>query len=363
MDTATVTDEVPEASAGQDRWRNRIRIAGAAVVGAVAVGVCWLVLGGGTTGSTASFQVSPGIPPVVFLYLDNVHIASYLAQLQGGAATTEVLSRQASESRNASFGSNGVGVGASAAQQSTAQLSLTVNDQSRFTDLLGQLQADRFLQTINMAAPDRVVRRQFAAVPDGGFVRLSNCVLSLPSYVQDEQLWRAARGRISVTNVAVGQGLANVTQDAYNTAIVDKAKAEGVKPPGIVGAAAAAVLFQKGEGPAKARSEMDRLVRRVGTNPRVPLSSCRALGYDGHTPDLLMPIRLGAFTANQTALAGRVTLVAKVMLAVRHSGGSYVDIASLQQWSGANFWTGSDLPDDATVLAPGYVLQPIAIYK
>ncbi len=109
----------------------------------------------------------------------------------------------------------------------------------------------------------------------------------------------------------------------------------------------------------------------LADGPRVPLSSCSPSGYDPRKPDLLMPIRLGTFTANQTALSGPVTVVAKVMLRVRRVGKPYVDLASLQQWAGASIWTGNlpngigktELMDDATVLAPGYVLQPIAIYK
>jgi hypothetical protein len=338
------------------------------LLGAAAVGVCWLVLGGGDAVPAASFQVSPGIPPVVFLYLDNVHIASYLAQIQGGAATSEMLSRQATQTRNASVGANGVGVGASGSEQSTAQLSLTVTDQSRFTNLLGLLQSDGFLHTIDMTAPGAKVTREFAAVPDGAFVKLSGCHLTLPNYVQDEQLWRATKGRIGVYKLALGNGSANLEVNVTYKAVVDKAAAEGKKPPVTTGTAAYAFRFKKGQR-AKARLEINHLVSRVGTNPRVPLSSCSAEGYDPRAPDLLMPIRLGEFTANQTALAGPVTLVAKVMHvvhefhAVTGQYNSYVDLASLQQWSGANYWTHGELQDDAAVLAPGYVLQPIAIYK
>jgi hypothetical protein len=336
-----------------------------ALFGAAVAGLIWLVFGSGSASPVASFQVSSGGQPVVFLYLDNVHIASYLAQLQGGASTTEVLSRQASVTRSASVASNGVGFGGSASQQSTAQLSLTVNDQSRLTSLLGLLQSDGYLHTIDMGARDAAIRREFAEVPDGGFVKLTDCSLSVPGFVQEEELWRAAKGRLSVYNLMVGSGAANMTQEAYNTAVVDRAVAEHKRPPGVVGASTKSISLTK-QQLAQARLEMNRLVRRVGTNPSVPLNSCSLRQgyeqYDPHAPDLLMPIRLGEFTANQAALAGRVTLVAKVMLAVRGTN-SYVDLAALQQWAGANLWTQGALDDAATVLAPGYVLQPIAIYK
>ena len=133
------------------------------------------------------------------VYLDNLHIASYLAQLQGGAAT------------------------ASASRQSGAELSLTVNDQSRFTSLLGLLQANGYLHTVDMGAPGKVVTRQFAAVTPGSFVKLSDCSLALPSYVQAEQLWRAAKGRISVQSVEEGRGQPLLQQLAIDEAIRDKA--------------------------------------------------------------------------------------------------------------------------------------------
>ena len=347
----------------EGKWRSRLRLGAAVLLGAAAVGAIWLVLGGGGSAATASFQVSPGISPVVFLYLDNGHIASYLAQLQGGAATTEQLSRQATASKNASVGANGVGVGGSTSQESTAALSLTVTNQSRFTSLLGLLQEDGFLHPIDMAAADGVIKRELKTVPDGTFVKLTNCTLTLPTYVQDEQLWRAANGRVNPYTLYEGNGIDQLEGTVRDDARRDKARAEGLKPPGETGAALHSVPFQKGQPLSRARPEMDRLVRRVGTDPRVPLSSCSLGGYDPNGADLLMPIRLGAFSGNQTALAGPVTVVAKVMLPVRGQGNFYVDLASLQQWAGAGFWTTGELKDDATVLPPGYVLQPIAIYK
>ena len=159
------------------------------------------------------------------VYLDNLHIASYLAQLQGGAAT------------------------ASASRQSGAELSLTVNDQSRFTSLLGLLQANGYLHTVDMGAPGKVVTRQFAAVTPGSFVKLSDCSLALPSYVQAEQLWRAAKGRISVQSVEEGRGQPLLQQLAIDEAIRDKASAEGKKAPlpPIVGGGVAPVVAEAGQ--------------------------------------------------------------------------------------------------------------------
>ncbi len=340
-------------------------------MGATAVGLAWVFLGGNGSTSTSSFQVSPGIPPVVFVYLDNGHIASYLAQLQGGAATTETLSQQATQERNASVSANGVGAGASSSQQSAAQLSLTVNNQSRFADLLGLLQARGYLHTINMAARDNVVKRGFAAVPVGDFVKLSHCSLSLPNYVLAEQAWRAADGHMSIASLALGSGPERMQTFAEQSALASRAKAEHKKLPYFPvpddGFPRPGVL-------ARAKQQINHLVGQVGTDPRVPLSSCRLNynnGYDPRAADLLMPVGLREFTSNPAALAGGVTLVGKVMLALRGPSEAYVDLASLQQWSGAAFWTGREelglreggLDNDATVLSPGYVIQPIAIYK
>lgn len=309
---------------------------------------------------------------MVFLYLDNGHIASYLAQLQGGAATSETLSQQATQEKNASVSANGVGAGASSSQQSAAQLSLTVNSQSRFTSLLGLLQARGYLHTIDMAARDNVVKRELAAVPVGDFVKLSNCSLTLPNYVQAEQAWRAAKGRLSIASLAFGLGPEQTEIFASQRAMRFRARAEHKKPPLFPplesGLPPAGVLVQ-------AKRQIDHLVSRVGTDPRVPLSSCKRTdgneGYDPRAADLLMPIGLREFTANPVALQGRVTLIGKVMLELRQPEQSFVDLASLRRWSGAEFWTGTHelglveggLNNDATVLSPGYVIQPIAVYK
>ena len=70
----------------------------------------------------------------------------------------------------------------------------------------------------------------------------------------------------------------------------------------------------------------------AGAEPAELLPSAQP---DPYAPDLLMPIRLAQFSSSQSALAGRLTLVGKVLLAVHKAGDDFVDVASLQQWSGA----------------------------
>jgi hypothetical protein len=88
--------------------------------------------------------------------------------------------------------------------------------------------------------------------------------------------------------------------------------------------------------------------------------------------DLLIPIRLRQLSPEQSLLAGPVTVVGKVVRAVRH-GDNYVDEASLALFSdavagmdaaaGPDSTLTSELATDVTVLAPGAVILPIAIYK
>jgi len=146
----------------------------------------------------------------------------------------------------------------------------------------------------------------------------------------------------------------------------------------------------------KLERRLGRAVRsfeRLGSNPRVPLSTC-----DGHTAfrprgiDLLIPIRLANLSSEESLLAGPVTVVGKLVRAVRKPGQEYADGASLATFSGptekldaaesapapkgagapeeglkldevGSGGLGIELTADAVVLAPGAVILPVAIYK
>jgi hypothetical protein len=130
------------------------------------------------------------------------------------------------------------------------------------------------------------------------------------------------------------------------------------------------------------------LDKAAGANRRVPISTCD--GRNGFRPravDLLLPIQLANLSSEQSLLAGPVTLVGKLVRAVRTPGEIYVDDASLATFNGPltaiddltrTLDTFSldiegidlgikqldpELTADAVVLPPGAVILPIAIYK
>ena len=76
----------------------RALLAGAALLGAAAVGLARLFLGSGSdwgaSASLASLGQAPGVAPPDYAYLDNAQVALYLGQLEGGIATSEQLPQQ-----------------------------------------------------------------------------------------------------------------------------------------------------------------------------------------------------------------------------------------------------------------------------
>ena len=112
----------------------------------------------------------------------------------------------------------------------------------------------------------------------------------------------------------------------------------------------------------------------------MPFSTCD--GSPAAKPrgvDLLFPVRLGALSSEPTLLSGPVTIVGKLIRSVRRDrrGQVYVDQPSLAAFESATRAVddaasdgeeafgalGGELASDATVLAPGAVILPIAIYK
>jgi hypothetical protein len=125
-------------------------------------------------------------------------------------------------------------------------------------------------------------------------------------------------------------------------------------------------------------------VKAVGSNPRVPLASCT--GNAGELRprgvDLLFPIQLGNYSPEPGLMARPVTVIGKLVLNVRNQRGGYVDDESeatfgnvllpLDKARGFGQLGGlytdrptfsNELTADVTVIAPGALIIPIAIYR
>jgi hypothetical protein len=337
-------------------------------VGAAAVAVGWAFLGGGGgAGTTAALEQDPGIPPPDYVYLDNARVVSYLGQIEGGLSEKETQTAGITQSRNAGAAAGGFQLGGSAGSSSSVERVVTPTATARFYRLLDRLRGRGYLRTIDASAPAAALTRAFSTISEGTFVQLSNCTLRTPTYVQLELLLRTSRGRIAAFDAfsQASMGMPPIAQDALSIA-----KLEAGRTKGAVGSASVAV---SADVERKLTAAARRLVRAAGPDPRVPLSTCN--GEPALRPrgvDLLIPIRLGELSPEQSLLAGPVTVVGKVVRAVR-GGDIYVDEASLAVFSdavaGVDAAVASDsglqgeLAADVTVLAPGAVILPIAIYK
>jgi hypothetical protein len=201
-------------------------------------------------------------------------------------------------------------------------------------------------------------------VPEGTFVRLRNCRLRIPPYVEYGQA--AQPGRRPTADEAWNMFLATGNDfETMTTAEVAQFEAGRIKV--MVGTGTAQADEATKRGLAAAAPELARVVRR---NPRVPASCGRTANPPRGALDMLVPVRLGELSPERSLLAGPVTVVGKVVRAVRRDEDAYVDKASLALFGGAvataDAFSGEGeggLAADVTVLPPGAVILPIAIYK
>ncbi len=338
-------------------------------MGAAAVGFAWLFVGGSSSNDLAqSLGQAPGIPPPDYAYLDNARVALYLGQLQGGLARSEQLTEQLTQGRNAGLSAGGVSVGGSAGSSASRERVVTPTATARFYQLLDQLDRDGYLHRIDVGAPSKTLVREFAQVPEGTFVQLSRCRLRIPSYIQLAQLNFGSSGYFSPSMAYQGLGEGQpLTNEALGEALVRAGRLKSFLGGGVTARV----------GEAKIARTMGHLAAVAKRNPRVPFSTCD--GRRAKKPrgvDLLFPIRLGALSSEPTLLSGPVTIVGKLVRSVRPHD-EYVDQPSLAEFEGATravddaAYDGEDgaeklsgeLASDATVLAPGAVILPIAIYK
>jgi hypothetical protein len=262
---------IAEAQNSESTKRRRVTLAGAALVGAAAVGIGWLFVGGSSSNDLAqSLGQAPGIPPPDYAYLDTARVALYLGQLQGGLARSEQLSEQLTEGRNAGLSAGGVSVGGSAGSSASRERVVTPTATARFYQLLDQLDRDGYLHRIDASAPPEMLVREFAQVPEGTFVQLRGCRLRIPSYIQLAQLNFGSSGYVSSSNAYQGLGEGQpLTYEALGVALVraGRQKFSLPYPPSV----------QIGEE--KIARTMEHLAAIAKRNPRVPFSTC-----DGSLP-------------------------------------------------------------------------------
>lgn len=346
--------------------RRRLPLLGAALVGAAAVAFGWTLTGGGGGPPAASLEQDPGIPPPDYVYLDNSRVLLYLGQIEGGLTASEKQTAAATQERSAGAAASGLQLGASTGSSLSVERDVTPTATSRFYRLLDRLRARGYLHSIDAAAAPASLVRSFAAIPEGTFVQLRNCTLHIPDYVQLALLLRRAHGR-------VGPYDALVEASNGKPLIAIEAQVGALMASGRLKRSTGAAGYEVGPAVQRRVAAAERqLVAAAGPNPWVPLASCdgtRDIRPRG--ADLLIPIQLGELTPEQSLLDGPVTVVGKVVRAVRH-GRIYVDDASLATFNDAVTAIGdarnddqmlTELKTDVTVLSPGAVILPIAIYK
>jgi hypothetical protein len=366
---ATIAGIADAPSSG--RWR-RAALTFAALVGAAVVGLAWLFLGnsGSSSGAVAlaSLGQAPGVPPPDYAYLDSARVALYLGQLEGGIARSEQLTQQLTQGKTAGVTAAGLSLGGSTGSASSAERVVTPTATARFYQLLDLLGRDGYLHSIDAAGSPAELERQFAAVPEGSFVKLSSCTLAVPSYVQLAQPSQSTKDFMSNQYQGAGQ-MPMVATDAITSAQLMAGTLR-------YSTGSPLATYPRGVQP-RIASAVRALAKAVGRNPRVPLSTCNGqTDYRPRGVDLLFPIHLANLSSEQSLLAGPVSVVGKLVRAVRDPDDDYVDEATLATYSGAvgrvddavpanpkRHTLTDELNADAVVLSPGAVILPIAIYK
>jgi hypothetical protein len=239
---------------------------------------------------------------------------------------------------------------------------------ARFYQLLDQLSRNGYLHTIDSTMAPKTLIKSFKAVPEGSFVRLQNCTLALPRYVQLGRQSLGSSGYLSASNAVSGAGqMSPAAQVAEGEALEAAKRIKAFLPP--------AVSIASTQTEKKLQGGLGELARIVRRNPRVPVATC-----DGTTDlqprgvDLLFPIRLAGLSTESSLLAGPVTIVGKLVRLVRSKDDTYVDEDSLAVFThavqdvdvdadSAEASLVMELAADVTVLPPGAVILPIAIYK
>lgn len=337
--------------------------AGLAAGAAVVVGA-W-ALGDSAAGDLAD---DPGIPPPEYAYLDNARVLAYLAQIEGGLSTSEKRTRQVESGGSGGVAAAGVEVGAMSNRQEFVEQVVTPTATTRFYRLLDRLRAKDYLRELDAAGPPSELAAALRGVKEGEFVRISGCRLWMPEYAELLETIRRTHGKVTAHDLYGGLG--GSRQRLAQAVVTARAEAN----PGAPQTGTGVVAF-----PARSERAWAAAARRyagaVPANPPTAFSSCH--GEPAFRPrgiDLQMPVPLASLSGVDSLLAGPVTVVGKVLRRVWGKDDLYVDPVSFAAYSRAveafdaatvDFGSslGTELAADVTVLPPGAVVLPIAIYK
>ena len=283
----------------------------------------WVLLGfprrhgsSSVSGSLASLGQAPGIAPPAYAYLDNASVALYLGQLEGGIAKSEQLTQQLTQGRSAGVSAGGLSLGGSSGSSSQAERVVTPTATARFYQLLDLLDQDGYLHTVNEAGSPTEIRRAFSEIAEGSFVKLAGCRLRLPSYVQLELLSHESKGTLGPLDLLFAATGSGGVSSGGTTSLdeIETAELAAGRIHSMTGSAEVAE-------PAKEERVLGRAIRNldatVGTDPRVPLSTCDGkIAYRPRGVDLLIPIRLANLVRAEPSCRpgdrGRKTLVRAV---------------------------------------------------
>ncbi len=340
-------------------------------IGVGAAALVWLYVGRSDVGA---LEQDPGIPPPEYAYLDNGRVLAYLAQIEGGLSEGEKRQRRITETNTGGVAAGGVELGGSSSRDEFVEETVTPTATTRFYRLLDRLEDKGYLRELNASSRQASLATALDAIPEGFFVRISGCMLRVPTYVQMNEIISEARTTISAdrawTTAVYG------TDEEIAAADAARAAASGAR----AGVPSTAPYQLTPADRRRLTLAAKRFAAAIGRNPPVPLSSCAgSFATEPSKPDLLFPVGLDALTTERSLLAGPVTVVGKVVRQVRRAADVYVDRNAVAAYTDAvdamdealvEGFYGDDatslaveLSADATVSPPGAVILPIAIYK
>jgi hypothetical protein len=145
-------------------------------------------------------DVRPNTPPPEYLYLDEERTLAYLGQIEGGLTESEKRTAVETASQSASLKAGPTGliadISGSRQREQSIETVVTPRATDRFFSLLGKLRAGRdetngarfpWIVDLNAAVNSDqeidTMLRKLAAVREGDFVRVANARLLLPDYV------------------------------------------------------------------------------------------------------------------------------------------------------------------------------------